>query len=755
MFLTVICTIVVAPLLIVFIYWLMQNGKSWKVTSFFQTATLRLEMALREYDDFLILHLFQHQKIVSAVKCFGVDTAKPCVLIGSAFEGCYLPKNLNSEKGSAVEFDFFVCLPTPVAGESAGTLQYMPLDGRPHQVLLKLSDLSIIESEYIGLKSPPSNLRGSFLKKCQDGFYLKRNLMEAFEEKIQNSLGKVLVEKPGGMEIVSRSDLGCYVGLQASQHVSFFKPITERLEMLPLDPDTWSGDAMTNAQMLWVNLTNWSSSLWPTRIFNVHLALECEWPADAIMNWLQRERFWPSERTVQIVAQSSCYLHPLWCQEKGRLSIDSEVMAFQMTFSVAECLLFTETGPKERMRVVVRNLYFMRKRSSQVLQLERALFKYDNFLLLNMVQHKLIFEAIKEQRILRQLQRCVLPVGSMFEGCHIAECPSGGQISQEMDFMLILPDITATAGDSEALQFASVEGPNPGMFERRVEYAVSHVMGTKFTRTQGLELGMKRKNINDFYPVMTIFFKEPINCLIWPESTAWPDSALGALFDTLSVIQGSQDTTAWQNQIIDIAPAIQSDVPAHVKDTWLKRRRYWPDQGLVEKISSLPCYLLAKPHSLTTNKLLEWRFSFSSAELLLSSAIKPWQKQTLMVLKALRRKYLQEPKVVASYHLKTVLFWVLESLPDQIRESCCRAALLQMLLDKLISCVKERNLPHYFIPENNMFSHYEDDDLNTVLLKVQDMQKNLLLYLTEDLFTTAVTEEREEKEFQETYWGVI
>ena len=32
---------------------------------------------------------------------------------------------------------------------------------------------------------------------------------------------------------------------------------------------------------------------------------------------------------------------------------------------------------------------------------------------------------------------------------------------------------------------------------------------------------------------------------------------------------------------------------------------------------------------------------------------------------------------------------------------------------------------------------------------------NLLLYLTEDLFTTAITEEREEKEFQQTYWGVI
>lgn len=330
----------------------MQNGKSWTVNSFFQTPTLHLEMALRQYDDFLILILSQHQTIVSAVKCFGLDTARPCVLIGSAFEGCFLPKHLNSGKGNAVEFDFFVFLPTPKAEESAGTLQYMPLDGKPHQALLKLSNPSIILSEYIGIETTISNLRGSFLKKCEDGFYLKRNFMEAMEEKIQSSLGKVLVEKPGGMEMMSRSDLGSSTRLQASINVSFFKPITEHLGMLLLDPDTWSGDAMTNAQMLWVNLTNWSSSSWPTRIFNVHLVLECEWPLDAKMNWLHRQRHWPSESTVQIVAESSCYLHPLWCQEKGQLQ-NNEVITFQMAFSAAECLLFAETGPKERQCMVV------------------------------------------------------------------------------------------------------------------------------------------------------------------------------------------------------------------------------------------------------------------------------------------------------------------------------------------------------------------------------------------------------------------
>lgn len=126
-----------------------------------------------------------------------------------------------------------------------------------------------------------------------------------------------------------------------------------------------------------------------------------------------------------------------------------------------------------------------------------------------------------------------------------------------------------------------------------------------------------------------------------------------------------------------------------------------------------------------------------------------------MVLKALRRKYLQEPKVIASYHLKTVLFWVLESLPDSKRESLSRGTFLEKLLDELISCIRDKRLPSFFIPENNMFRHYEDKDLRTVLSKLKDMRQNLLLYLTEDLFTTAVTEEREEKEFSETYWGVI
>ena len=318
--------------------------------SFFQTPTLHLEMALRQYDDFLLLALFQHQTILSAVKSFGEDTDS-CVLIGSAFEGCSLPKRISNGLRNAAEFDFFVRLPTPTAEDSMGTLQYTQLDGQSHKVLVKLSDPSIIESEYMGVKNMVSNFRASFLKQCKDGFYLKRNFVKTMEEKLDNSLGKVLVRKPGGMEVIPRLETDHSVELSASLNVTFSKPISKHLDMLPLDPDTWSGDAMTTAQMLWVNITNWSSSVWPTRIFKVHVVLECHWPADAMSNWLQRQRHWPSVKTVQEVAQTSCYLHPMWDMKEH--TIDKELITFQMTFGRAEFLLFSETGPKERQCVVV------------------------------------------------------------------------------------------------------------------------------------------------------------------------------------------------------------------------------------------------------------------------------------------------------------------------------------------------------------------------------------------------------------------
>lgn len=355
-------------------------GKLWTISSFLETPTLLLESALRQYDTFLVLILFQHQTILSVVKSFFEDTEWPCVMVGSAFEGCFLPKHLNTEKKVAVEFDFLVRLPLPIAGESTeSTLQYVSPSGKHHEVVLKLSDPSVLLSTYIGIENRATNGIDTFLSKAKDGF-LKINFMEAVEEKIKNSLRKVLEQKPGGMEMVSRRDTKYCVGLHPSLKVSFLKPITERLDMLPLDPETWSGDAMTNAQMLFVNLTNWGAPLWPVRIFNIHLAIQCEWPEDVRTKWLQRDRFWPSDSTVQKVATSSCYLIPLWENVRKDELIDKEVMQFQMTFGMAEYLFFSETGPKERQCLVIlkslKENYFIRSQIISSFTIKTVFFWY-------------------------------------------------------------------------------------------------------------------------------------------------------------------------------------------------------------------------------------------------------------------------------------------------------------------------------------------------------------------------------------------
>lgn len=329
-----------------YIFRFTQNGKPWEILSFFQISnTLHLEAAVRQYDDFFLLVPLQHRTILRAVKSFGKETDN-CVLIGSAFEGCFLPKKINGRLEIAVECDFFVQLATPTAKESTGTFQHTQVDGKTHQVLVKMSDPSVIEWEHMGIDHT-----ASYLRHCSDGFYIKRNFMQAMEGKIWNSLSKVYAKKPGGMEIVHRSETRQDVELSASLDVTFFKKICDHLDMLPLDPNTWSGNAMTTAQMLWVNLINWSSSFWPARIFKVHVVLECSWPAVAMENWLQRKRQWPTMKSVQEIALTPCYLHPLW-DETGP-AIDEEVMAFQITFGRAEFLLFSETGPKERQCIVI------------------------------------------------------------------------------------------------------------------------------------------------------------------------------------------------------------------------------------------------------------------------------------------------------------------------------------------------------------------------------------------------------------------
>lgn len=109
MLLTIGLTIFSASFLLFFIFWHV-HGRMLMRRSLRDTSNFPLELALREHDDLLVFILFQHQTTLSAIKGFFDDTEWPCDMVGSAFEGCFVPKHLESKREIANEFDFFLRL---------------------------------------------------------------------------------------------------------------------------------------------------------------------------------------------------------------------------------------------------------------------------------------------------------------------------------------------------------------------------------------------------------------------------------------------------------------------------------------------------------------------------------------------------------------------------------------------------------------------------------------------------------------------
>ena len=222
-------------------------------------------------------------------------------------------------------------------------------------------------------------------------------------------------------------------------------------------------------------------------------------------------------------------------------------------------------------------------------------------------------------------------------------------------------------------------------------------------------------------------------------------------FNAINVGYGNK---FWEDHIIDLAPALACDWPRKVREQWLTRQRHWPTMDVVQVIADNPCHLLAKPQTETdtASKLLEWRFSFSYAEGLLSATCAPLHRHVLMVLKAIRRKYIQDPKVLASYHLKTTLFRVLETTPKEIILVSGRGGLLNRLMDELILSLQHKSLPNFFMSENNMLRHIAEEDIAKTLKTITHIRENLDKYLTPDLFQS-ISMEHEYNVFVESSMG--
>ena len=161
---------------------------------------------------------------------------------------------------------------------------------------------------------------------------------------------------------------------------------------------------------------------------------------------------------------------------------------------------------------------------------------------------------------------------------------------------------------------------------------------------------------------------------------------------------------------IDLVPSIQCDSWPVIAEEWKTRRRLWPQRSLIKKIIEGGHHVVAKA-SPGGDPNLEWRLSFSKAELTLAEHRTHVQKKCYYIFKTIFKEYLGKSGVTSTYYLKTIMMWAMEQNPPEYwREDNIGQAVLG-LLDDLYQALVTGNLPHYFIPKNNLLRHISCDVL--------------------------------------------
>ena len=169
-----------------------------------------------------------------------------------------------------------------------------------------------------------------------------------------------------------------------------------------------------------------------------------------------------------------------------------------------------------------------------------------------------------------------------------------------------------------------------------------------------------------------------------------------------------------------------------VTSAFFSRQRHsgWPNHDILQECLNSKCYFVCKGVPEHKDIEIMFRLSFSEAELVLSTHTPKKLRDCYRWAKLLLKLFLYEPKVLASYHLKTMLFWFLEDTQPENLEGETAPNLVRFIGYFLIAC-QNHNIPNYFYPEINMVKHIGVEEMQSFTSKLQDIHDNLPRYLRE------------------------
>ena len=165
---------------------------------------------------------------------------------------------------------------------------------------------------------------------------------------------------------------------------------------------------------------------------------------------------------------------------------------------------------------------------------------------------------------------------------------------------------------------------------------------------------------------------------------------------------------------LDQVPAIAVEDWPDIARKWKDRCRVWPSGQMIEEIVARGCHIVPKPfYGHQRNEILDWRWSFSFAEMILANNRTNEMNLSYLVLKSMFYRYIKpveyNNETLASYLIKTVMLWQCEE--NDATWWCERSIVnsISVLLEKLKESLYNKHLRHYFIPDINLLDNVSDE----------------------------------------------
>lgn len=332
----------------------------------------------------------------------------------------------------------------------------------------------------------------------------------------------------------------------------------------------------------------------------------------------------------------------------------------------------------------------------------------------------------------------VIPTGSFKEHSVISQKANfQNYIEHEFDFMLVLRDLGANSedilladcvisdeGKQDAFKHIFVKGDHLERWQdccvnkdenylldadkimQCFEKAVVTVMDEMMEREEGFVPGCIAISRNG--PAVTLQFD--IAKLPPEMQSPYPE-------DWQGVTLRKAGYNCINNWSIDLVICVSAGHVFNLYDSWVSRKRKWLSEDIAKELVCVPAHLVAKsidsvPHT--------WRLSTSRAELVLADYInkqQPLVRNCWLVLKAILKAHLSQPKFITSYNLKTILFYIMDHVPPDYWTEENLPELLLAVLDAITIGLGTHSFPHYFLPSVNLLSKSASEDHILFLLQ--------------------------------------